>query len=85
MRLGGQGQAVLEPDILADRECVGPAQGGAGLHGLTTGGRWIRTSSTRAPVNHVILFCAARLLGRVGACPVSLGCYDLTRDEIWVT
>jgi hypothetical protein len=25
VRLGGQGRAVLEPDILADRECVGPA------------------------------------------------------------
>ena len=50
MRLGGQGQAVLEPDILADRECVGPAQGGAGLHGLTTGGRWIFGAAKPQPV-----------------------------------
>ena len=53
---------------------------------LSAGGRWIRTSSTRAPVIESSLFCADRLLGTSRRGPrVLLGCYDLTREEISVT
>jgi hypothetical protein len=52
---------------------------------LSAGGRWIRTSSTRAPVNRVIplLYCPIAW-DELARARVLLGSYDLTREEIWV-
>ena len=53
--------------------------------GLFAGGRWIRTSSTRAPVNRVIpLLCCPIAWDELARARVLLGSYDLTREEIWV-
>ena len=52
---------------------------------LSAGGRWIRTSSTRAPVNRVILLlCCPIACDELASARVLLGSYDLTRGEIWV-
>ena len=52
---------------------------------LFAGGRWIRTSSTRAPVNRVIpLLCYPIAWDELARARVLLGSYDLTREEIWV-
>jgi hypothetical protein len=52
---------------------------------LLAGGMWIRTSSTRAPVNRVIpLLCCPIAWDELARARVLLGSYDLTREEIWV-
>ena len=52
---------------------------------LSAGGRWIRTSSTWAPVNRVIpLLCCPIAWDELTRARVLLGSYDLTREEIWV-
>ena len=52
---------------------------------LTAGGRWIRASSTWAPVNRVIpLLCCPIAWDELARARVLLGSYDLTRGEIWV-
>ena len=52
---------------------------------LFAGGRWIRTSSTRAPVNRVIpLLCCPIAWDELARARVLPGSYDLIREEIWV-
>jgi len=52
---------------------------------LFAGGRWIRTSSTWAPVNRVIpLLCCPIAWDELARARVLLGSFDLTREEIWV-
>ena len=52
--------------------------------GLPAGGRWIRTSSTRTPNRVIPLLCCSVAWEESARAPVSLGRYDLTREEIWV-
>jgi|SRR6516162_1919913 hypothetical protein len=52
---------------------------------LSAGGRWIRTSSTRAPINRVIPLLWCPIAWDELACArVQLGSHDLTRKEISV-
>src|SRR6516225_10380853 len=64
---------------------IGPAAEELIVCRLLAGGRWIRTSSTRAPVNRVIpLLCCPIVWDELARAWVLLGSYDLTREEIWV-
>src|SRR6516164_8320610 len=75
----------FEPSVPPFRSGVPAPTAGAVRRGLFAGGRWIRTSSTGAPVNRVIpLLCCPIAWDELARARVLLGSYDLTREEIWV-